>query len=77
MENLDPDYLEFVEFGGNLKHFTQEVLDRVHYSTDFFTKLKTLMDEYESPFAYVQEGDEIVRKLKPKFQNQNLKSHVA
>jgi hypothetical protein len=72
MDNLDPDYLQFVEDNGSLNELVQEIIDRCQYSPNFFSTMQQFIESTESPFETVEEDGQIIRKLKQKFQTQNL-----
>lgn len=66
MCNLNGEYIEFVESGGNLTQVAQDVIDRIQYCDGFMDELQALLKKYEAPFEVHGEG--VVRILKPNFQ---------
>lgn len=74
MENLDPDYIRFIENGGKIEELVQDVIDRMQYSKRFFFRLNQLIAQEESPFLIRTDEDSTTptRVLKPEFQTQKL-----
>jgi hypothetical protein len=73
--NLVPNFIDFINNGGNVNNLVQQIIDRAQYHPKFLQELFILINKYEEPFEHVSIDEQIeegtteiyTRKLKPEF----------
>lgn len=66
--SLALEYVKFVEEGGRIEVFVQEIIDRCQYHPGYMAFLQALNTEYDSPFEWVHTDEHgRVRQIKQSF----------